>query len=74
MARRKNNFREKKLHSVFFTTTEFRGSKTWDWLRKGDLKKATEGKPMAAQEQAIRTRSIQHRVDKVDIPALQDLR
>ena len=56
--KRKNNLKEKKLHNAFFSSTEFRDVKSWDWLKKGDLKKATESTLMAAQEQAIRTRSI----------------
>ena len=32
----------------------------WNWLRKGDLKKTTEGVIMTAQDQAIRTRLIKH--------------
>lgn len=43
---------------------EYRDEKTLSWLRKGDLKTATEGIIMAAQEQAIRTRSIKHHIDK----------
>ncbi|XP_063596689.1 uncharacterized protein LOC134773418 [Penaeus indicus] len=65
---RKSKFLEKKLHSVFFKAIEFRDVKRYEWLRKGDWKKAAEGTLMAGQEQAIRTRSIQHRIDRVDIP------
>ena len=36
-------------------------------MKKGDLKKAAEGNIMAAQEQAIRTRSIRHCIDKENI-------
>jgi len=56
MTSRKNLFQEKKRYSVFYKATEFRDPKSWDWLKKGDLKKATEETLMAAQEQAIRTR------------------
>ena len=49
---RKRNFKEKKLHSVYFKATEFRDPKSLSWLRNGDLKKVTEGTLMAAQEQA----------------------
>ncbi|XP_063610625.1 uncharacterized protein LOC134784476 [Penaeus indicus] len=54
LTNKKSKFLEKKLHSVFFKATEFRGVKSWEWLRKGDLKKATEGTLMAGQEQAIK--------------------
>ena len=45
MKRRKANFDEKKLHSVFFKETkEVRDDKdSWLWLQKGVLKKETEG-------------------------------
>ena len=68
--KRKNNLKEKKLHNAFFNSTEFRDAISWDWLKNGDLKKATEGTLMAAQEQAIRTRSIKHHVDKENISPL----
>ena len=64
------NLKRKKLRGVFFKNTEFRDEQTWNWLRKGDLKKATEGTIMAAQEQAIRTRSIRHRIDNENISPL----
>jgi len=67
---RNENLKGKKLHSVFFEKTEFRDSQSWEWLRNGDLKKATEGTIMAAQEQAIRTRSIKHHIDKVETSPL----
>ena len=38
--------------------------KTWNWFGKGDLKIQTEALLCAAQEQAIRTNYIKHRVDK----------
>ena len=67
---RRENLKRKNLHSVFFKKTEFRDEQTWNWLRKGDLKKATEGTIMSAQEQAIRTRSIRHCIDKENISPL----
>ena len=39
-------------------------------VEKGDLKKATEGTIMAAQEQAIRTRSIRDCIEKENISPL----
>ena len=68
--KRKNNLKEKELHNAFFSSTEFRDAISWDWLKNGDLKKATEGTLMAAQEQAIRTRSIKHHIDKENISPL----
>ncbi|XP_065061308.1 uncharacterized protein LOC135688397 [Rhopilema esculentum] len=64
---RRENLKRKNLRSVFFKNTEFRDEQTWNWLRKGNLKKATEGTIMAAQEQAIRSRSIRHCIDKEKI-------
>ena len=36
---------------------------SWQWLTRGELKKETEGMLMAAQDQALRTRYIQNRID-----------
>ena len=41
--RRQENLMNKNLHSVFFVKTDFRDSRRWEWLKNGDLKKATEG-------------------------------
>ena len=38
--------------------------KSWEWLRKGDLKAETEALIFAAQEQALRTNYIKHKIDK----------
>ena len=67
---RKENLMEKSMHSVFFSKSDFRDTRSWGWLRTGDLKKATEGTIMAAQEQAIRTRMIRHTVDKENVSPL----
>ena len=39
-------------------------SDSWRWLRNGFLKKEKEGLILAAQEQALRTNSIKHSIDK----------
>ena len=39
-------------------TSPGRDDKTWDWLKKGNLKKETEGMLMVVQELALRTRFI----------------
>ena len=70
LERKRENLKRKNLHGVFFKNTEFRDEQMWNWLRKGDLRKATEGTIMAAQEQAIRTRSIRHRIDNENISPL----
>ena len=61
---KRERLRNKQLHSVFLKNTEFRDKTSWNWLSKGDLKKTTEGTIIAAQEQSLRTRSIQYRIDK----------
>ena len=37
---------------------------TWHWLRKAALKVETEAMLYAAQEQAIRTHYVKHKIDK----------
>ena len=39
-------------------------TKTWTWLRKGNLKRETESLLIAAQNNAIRTNNIKARIDK----------
>ena len=69
--KRKANFKEKRLHAVFFKETkEIRDEKdTWLWLRKGVLKKETEGLILAAQDQALRVNWIKRMIDKQDCSA-----
>ena len=40
------------------------GPSSWEWLKQQDLKKETESLIIAAQDQAVRTNYIKHRVDK----------
>ena len=55
----KESYKQKVLHGQFYKNTEkVRDPLTWDWLKKGYLKKETEGMIMAAQDQALRTRYI----------------
>ena len=37
---------------------------TWNWLQKPDLKVETEAMLFAAQEQAIQTNYVKHKIDK----------
>ena len=62
------------MHSVFLHKTDFRDTRSWEWLRTGDLRKATEGTIMAAQEQAIRTRMIRHTIDRENVSPLCRMR
>ena len=56
----------KQLHGQFCReeTNEEDKSKKWLWLSKSDLKPETESLICAAQEQALRTNYIKHRIDK----------
>ena len=47
-----------------------RGHRTWDWLKKGSLKKETETVIIAAQDQAISTNNIRKNVYKEDISSM----
>ena len=38
---------------------------SWNWLTEQDLKKETEGLLIAAQDQALRTNYIKHKIDKI---------
>ena len=61
---RKRKLVDKPLHGQFFRSTQNRDEKSWEWLKKGTLKKETEGLLMAAQDKVLRTNSIKCRVDK----------
>ena len=70
--KRRNQYKEKPLHGQYVRSTEeIRDHKSWNWLKRGTLKKETEGTLMAAQDQALRTNAIKSRIDKQDI--LKDL-
>ena len=58
-------WKQKALHEQFSRETECHNeSKTWEWLRKGELNRETESLLCAAQEQAIRTNSVKYNIDK----------
>ena len=44
-------------------TREVASEGSWEWLTRGELKKETEGMLMAAQEQALRARYVQNKID-----------
>ena len=51
---RYKQWKEKQLHGKFIRETEeVRSEETWGWIRKGYLKKETEGLIFAAQEQVL---------------------
>eukprot|EP00795_Rhopilema_esculentum_P013890 gene13890-biopygen3805 len=66
---REEKYYNKSLHSAFLRETEEvrDDDNSWLWVKKGYLKKETEGLIMAAQGQAIRTNWIRHNIDKEDI-------
>ena len=66
--KRMESYKEKVLHGQYEKLTAgIRSSDSWEWLRKGTLKKETEGMLMAAQDQALRTNAIKSRIDKQDV-------
>ena len=69
---REDKYNSKPLHSAFCRETKEINDqeKSWHWVKKGYLKKETEGLIMAAQDQAIRTNWIRHNIDKEDISPL----
>ena len=53
----------KPLHGQFRKATEeVRSKRSWDWLKKGYLKKETESTIVAAQDQALCTRNLRNAV------------
>ena len=46
-------------------------SKTWEWLRRGELKKETEGLITAAQDQSLRTNVMKARIEKSYVQNVQ---
>ena len=69
MEKRKNTYLAKDLHPVYEKNTkEIKDEETsWLWLKKGFLKKETEGTILAAQDQALRTNYIKKHIDKMDV-------
>ena len=66
--RRKRDWYAKTMHGQFMRQTSQLASKeSWQWLERGELKKETEGMLMAAQDQALRTRYVQNKIDRVNI-------
>ena len=65
---RLNSYRGKALHGQFVRGTEnIRDSESWNWLKRGTMKKETEGLLTAAQDQALRTNYIKNKIDKLDV-------
>ena len=61
---RKEEWENKQMQGQYLRQTkEIAHEGSWQWLMRGELKKETEGMLMAAQDQALRTRYIQNRID-----------
>jgi len=64
----KERYENKGLHGQFHkATVKVKSNKSWDWLRKGYLKKETESTIIAAQDQALCTRNLRKQVYGEDI-------
>ena len=62
---RKQKWEEKQYYGHFKRLiNNISHQKTWNWLRKGNLKRQTESFLIAAQDNAIRTNHIKARIDK----------
>ena len=65
---RTRDWQEKPLHGRFLRCTEeMASSKTWEWLRRDELKKETEGLITAAQDQSLWTNVMKARIEKSDV-------
>ena len=64
-------YESKALHGQFKKTTEkVKGNKSWDWLKKGYLKKETESTIIAAQDQALCTRNMNKTVYEENVDSI----
>ena len=55
----RRKYKGKPLHGQFIKATEeVRSQRSWEWLKKGYLKKETESTIVAAQDQAVCTRNL----------------
>ena len=61
---RKERFQGKQLHREFWRNTLVRDKTTWEWLKKGRLKKEMDGMIIAAQDQVLRTNSMKRIIDR----------
>ena len=65
---RHQDWRNKPLHGRFLRCTEeVASSKSWNWLKSGELKKETEGLITAAQDQSLRTNVMKARIEKANV-------
>ena len=67
----REKYEGKPLHGQFIRATEEVGTKrSWDWLKKGCLKKETESTTVAAQDQTICTRNLRNAVYRENIQSI----
>ena len=65
---RYKQWKEKQLHGKFIRETEeVKSEEIWGWIRKGYLKKETEGLIFATQEQALRAKWIRKKIDDQEV-------
>ncbi len=65
---RHQDWRNKPLHGRFLRCTEeVASSKSWNWLKSGELKKETEGLITAAQDQSLRTNVMKAKIEKANV-------
>ena len=59
------------MHGQFSREIEEHANRSrWEWLERGELKRGTESLICAAQEQALRTNSVAHIIDKTSTTPL----
>ena len=59
------NWKQKAMHGQYLRQTEgFRAQETWQWLKRGTLKRETEALIVAAQDQALRTNYRKAKIEK----------
>ena len=62
----KESYAHRRIHSAFMRGTEEvrDDNNSWLWMKKGYLKKETEGLTIAAQDQSLRTKWVKHYIDR----------
>ena len=66
MREKKELWKNKRMYGQFVREMSERTdeNQTWNWLREADLKVEAEAISCAAQEQAIRTNYVKHKIDE----------
>ena len=67
----REKYEGKSLHGQFIKATEEVGTKrSWDWPKKGYLKKETESTTVAAQDQTLCTRNLRNAVYRENVQSI----